>query len=274
MRGLVVETARKLVRLAHGIPVLGRVLDAFSKEREHAIVLGLEDRLRDRGYHKLKYGPFKGMTYPDLQHFGYTSLPMKFLGTYERHLNDVIEKSLGRGYALVLNVGAADGYYACGYAYRLPKAKVIAWEMIPFVAELVTKLARANNVTDRVEVRGLCTSEELRAVVTDQHAFILSDCEGAEVDLMTHENLAHLKSYDFIIECHDHFSPDATKIIYDRFSRSHDLQVLESLPIVLNDIPAEAIADAGGASLDLFRSLEENRLYSMRWIFGLDKRSS
>lgn len=272
MRGFIVESARKLVRFAHHIPVLGRVLDAFAKEREHSLVLDLEKRLRRAGYHQLKYGPFKGMTYPEMHHYGYTSLPMKFLGTYERHLNGVIELSLQRSCELVLNIGAADGYYACGYAYRLPNVRVIAWEMIPFVANLIKELAVANNVADRVEIRGLCTPDELKAVSTDKHTFILSDCEGAEVELMTHENLAHLKSYDFIIECHDHFSPDATNIIYNRFSETHHLQVLESLPTVLNDVPVKAIEDAGGATLDLYRSLEENRLYSMRWIYGSDKR--
>ena len=272
MRGFIVETARAIVRGLHKAPVIGRVLDAFAKEREHAVVMSIESKLRTAGFDTLKYGPFKGLRFPPVQHYGYTSMPMKFLGVYERQLQEPVEVSIRREPELILNVGSADGYYTCGYAYRIPRAKVIAWEMVPFIADLMKKLAVANNVADRVEVRGLCTSDELRSISSDKHCLVLSDCEGAEVDLITHENLAHLKTYDLIVECHDHFAPNATEIIRKRFSDTHVLQVLESPSFMLNDVPADGLSAAGGPSLELYRALEENRLFSMRWIVGLDKR--
>jgi hypothetical protein len=272
MRGLLIETARKIVRGLHHAPVIGRILHALAKEREHAVVMSIEDNLRRSGFETLRYGPFKGLKFPKVSHYGYTSMPMKFLGIYERQLQEPVEASMHRDVDLVLNIGAADGYYACGYAYRLKNAKVIAWEMVPFVADLLKELASANGLSDRVEVRGLCTSDELKSISNNNHTLVLSDCEGAEVDLITHENLAHLKSYDMIVECHDHFAPNATEIIRKRFADTHDLQVIESPSFMLNDVPAEGIAAAGGPSLELYRALEENRLYSMRWIIALDKR--
>ena len=73
-------------------------------------------------------GPFKGMRYP-LRSSGQGGLLPKLLGTYERELSPAIERLISDRPTLVVNVGAAEGYYAVGLALRAPQAQVIAFEM-------------------------------------------------------------------------------------------------------------------------------------------------
>ena len=51
------------------------------------------------------------------------------LGTYEKELNSVIEEACAAHPSLIVDVGAAEGYYACGMALRNPQARVVAFEM-------------------------------------------------------------------------------------------------------------------------------------------------
>ena len=53
----------------------------------------------------------------------------KLLGVYERELNPYIEQACALNFPLIVDVGAAEGYYAVGMALRNPSARVIAFEM-------------------------------------------------------------------------------------------------------------------------------------------------
>jgi methylase of polypeptide subunit release factors len=52
----------------------------------------------------------------------------------------------------VIDIGAAEGYYAIGFARRLPAARVIASDLDPVARLLCWLLARRNGVGDRVSV--------------------------------------------------------------------------------------------------------------------------
>ena len=60
-------------------------------------------------------GPFAGLAYPDRAPI---SLVPKLLGIYERELHGAIEAAIRAQPGLIVNVGAADGYYAVGLARR------------------------------------------------------------------------------------------------------------------------------------------------------------
>jgi predicted O-methyltransferase YrrM len=53
----------------------------------------------------------------------------KLLGVYERELHDVLENLIAWGPDLVIDAGAAEGYYAVGLARRLPQSRIMAFEM-------------------------------------------------------------------------------------------------------------------------------------------------
>src|SRR5438105_426555 len=68
-------------------------------------------------------GPFRGLRYPSASSLHSGLLP-KLLGTYEAELHGPIEHLLkSRTYGAVVDVGAAEGYYAVGFALRCPEAR-------------------------------------------------------------------------------------------------------------------------------------------------------
>ena len=55
-------------------------------------------------------------------------LPAKLIGCYEQELHPGIERLLGSSPSTIVNVGAAEGYYAVGLAMRAPGSRVHAFE--------------------------------------------------------------------------------------------------------------------------------------------------
>lgn len=271
-RGPIIEALRTLVHSLASAPFTGKVLDSLSKERFHAITMKAERTLRAHGYDHVIKGPFAGLKYPELHHDGYTALVYKFLGVFETELHETLADCLTRPYSTVLNIGAADGYYAAGFAKFIPSAHVVAWEMDPFFQGLLQLVCKANGVQDRVEVRGYCSTDELRSIRTTGRTLIFSDCEGGEVALLTKENLQALEVYDIIVECHDHFVADATSILQERFKDSHEITSIETRLRTLSEIPPELVTLLGGPSDDLVHIIEEPRHYKMHWLYMIDKR--
>src|SRR5437660_11467263 len=98
----------------------------------------LPERLRPIGYltqlvrastaNQVRQGPFAGMRYID-RAIGSAYLP-KLLGTYECELAAIIEEVCARGPRLIIDLGAAEGYYAVGLALRNPQARVVGFEQL------------------------------------------------------------------------------------------------------------------------------------------------
>ena len=80
---------------------------------------------RTRG--RVQAGPFTGqiIAYCDPK---YGMRTPKLLDLYERELHPVVETICRHAPTLILNIGAGDGYYAIGFARRLPASKIIAFE--------------------------------------------------------------------------------------------------------------------------------------------------
>src|SRR6266446_5569422 len=76
----------------------------------------LEHLVRSRTGGRVPKGPFAGMRYID-NAFGSAYVP-KLLGIYERELNDCIERACALSFPLIIDIGAAEGYYAIGMALR------------------------------------------------------------------------------------------------------------------------------------------------------------
>jgi hypothetical protein len=106
--------------LVNGVsPALyGAVSYHRNEGREHRIAATLIRRYSDR----IQSGPFKGM------HFTTRSVSAgwspKLLGCYEEEVQPLLERVLNRGYRQIVNIGAAEGYYAVGLALRIPDAEV------------------------------------------------------------------------------------------------------------------------------------------------------
>ena len=68
-------------------------------------------------------GPFQGLHYPTIN-LQRSSLPARIIGSYERQLHPFIEKIIATPYDHLLDIGSAEGYYAVGFAQRMPRTTV------------------------------------------------------------------------------------------------------------------------------------------------------
>src|SRR5579864_2080149 len=167
-------------------------------------------------------GPFRGMRYVDRSHCSST-IP-KWLGIYERELRDCIEEAVTLPFETVVDIGAAEGYYAVGLALRVRHARVIAFEMDPSARELLRKVVALNGVEDRVVVEGVCTRGGLAAILkTSGLTLVVCDAEGAEAILLDPIRVPELEACHILIELHDFVIDGLSEEIRDRFSATHSI---------------------------------------------------
>lgn len=172
-------------------------------------------------------GPFAGMAYVN-EAVGSALYP-KMIGCYEFELHPVIGAVLKRRHKLIVDVGCAEGYYAIGLALHVPESRVYAYDIDPQARMLCAKMADSNGVGSRVFVRGRCDHEELVAVLPADSALILCDCEGFELELLDPERVGALCRCDLLVELHDFIVPGLTPKLLQRFTNTHNVEIIPSI---------------------------------------------
>ena len=156
-----------------------------------------------------------------------SSLGPKILGTYELEIESVIRSVIARAPARIIIVGAGEGYYAVGFAWRLPEARVVAFEANPEAHPLLRELAGKNSVDDRVQLCGRCGAEDLMASLGELGAndstFLLVDIEGGERELLDPAVIPALLDIEILVETHDAFVPGVEALLLGRFEASHEI---------------------------------------------------
>jgi hypothetical protein len=169
---------------------------------------------------KVMQGPFAGMLYGRESH-GSAYIP-KLLGIYECELTPQVEALIARGPKLVVDLGAAEGYYAVGLARRLPQTQIIAFEMEPKGQDALREMAALNGCVDYVGVRGKCEPEDLAdALGNERNAVVICDVEGYEERLLDLTSVPTLRHAAILVEVHDFIVPGITEILKMRFSETH-----------------------------------------------------
>jgi hypothetical protein len=194
-------------------------------------------------------GPFAGMVYPDQSA---TSLVPKLLGLYERELHGAIEEAIRAAPQVIVNVGAADGYYAVGLARRCPAAYVYAFEADPAQRELCRRTVELNGVPARVTLEGTAAPPALRAL-PDGRTLVVMDCEGCERALLRPEEVPSLRQAAIVVELHDFLEPGVGEAVIERFAGTHAVAVVQ------------ARAQPPQRGPDLALALSEYRPGPMRW---------
>src|SRR3954451_22929390 len=95
---------------------------------------------------------------------------------------------------------------------RAPQARVIAYDLDATARQYCSKLAALNGVDDRIDVRGRCTLEEMREVVSDR-SLVVMDGEGAEVELLNPDAVPGLITSRIVLELHDFLVPGAGEAV-------------------------------------------------------------
>jgi hypothetical protein len=208
-------------------------------------------------------GPFKGLRYPSERTFGSTLYP-KLVGSYECEIVPWLRRLQSRQYAVVHDIGCAEGYYAVGLALLFPSARVCAYDTDLDAREACRRTAVLNGVADRVMIGGSLASDDLLRLPPRERALILCDCEGCELHLFTADVVRHLAGCDLIIELHDFIDPTISRALRERFAETHQVAVVPTHPRdparypVLRSLPALARRIA----------LDEMRPGPMEWLLA------
>lgn len=167
------------------------------------------------------HGPFAGLRYPPRALGRVHHLVAKLLGSYERELAGIVAAQVARRPRAFVDVGSADGYYAVGFAYASPGTEVHAYDIDPVARRTVRALARANGAAGRLRLHSAANARRLAGHGLDG-AFVLSDCEGAELDVLGGEAVPALARATMLVELHPHGDGDTGPPLRERFAATHD----------------------------------------------------
>lgn len=221
---------------------------------------------RQRTNSRVQKGPFMGTRYVQVSQ-GSAYIP-KLLGIYERELAPQVEALIVRSPKLVVDVGAAEGYYAVGLACRLPQARVIAFEMEPRGQEALQEMAELNEVWDRVELRGRCEPADLGVALGNaSDVVVVCDVEGYEEKLLDPASVPALQRAAILVELHDFIVPDITETLKCRFLLTHKITQVWQAPRSRSEFPWRTLGTALLPKSYLDWSVSEWRPVRMAWLW-------
>jgi hypothetical protein len=184
--------------------------------------------------YEIQNGPFKGMKY--INRSSGSSLLPKILGSYEEPIQDwvseVIESVYVKKYLNILDIGCAEGYYAAGFAMKLPDSKIWAYDIDEVARNNANELAALNGLHN-IEIKAECTHEELNSKCQPD-TLVFCDIEGYEKHLLDPLKVPNLRFVDLIIESHDCFVPNITDILIERFYMTHTMRIVVDYPYRVN----------------------------------------
>lgn len=230
----------------------------------------LTDLVKSRSGQTVVAGPFKGMRYVATS-VGSAYIP-KLLGIYERELATTIDRITALQPPLIVDVGAAEGYYAVGLALRLPHTRMIAFETEAVGRDAVRDMADRNGVSDRVSIRATCEPADLQAALADQpDAIVIMDVEGYEDVLLDPQAVPALAHTTFLVELHEFLIADIMARIVDRFGATHDLELIYEESRSKADFPWSTPILRALPDKYVEQAVSEQRPIRMCWYFATPK---
>jgi len=212
-------------------------------------------------------GPFKDLNY--IRRSFSSALYPKILGLYERELHPVVDEIIEIRFDRVVDVGAAEGYYAIGLAMRCPGTSVVAFEMASEGQLLLREMAQLNGVSDRLEIRGFCNPRELtQALATKEGRHLLiCDCEGYEEELLNLDQVPALRNTAILVELHEFISRGISQRIRARFEASHMIEEMWSEERQAKEFPLSTLYTRLMPQKYLAEFLFEYRPEAMNWFW-------
>lgn len=207
----------------------------YRVRRNKGLVGALYLKIADQTHNRVLRGPFAGMEI-ETGFYGPTGI-CRILGSYEYELRHWIRKIVKLQPKRIVIVGAAEGYYAIGFASLLPNARIITFEKEKAGRLINRQLAIRNGVKDRIAIRGFCDPNRLERVLRPG-TVVFCDVEGYETTLLDPAKVPTLRSCHILAELHDVNDETAMfDTITRRFAETHLLQVVPAEPRIMNDWP-------------------------------------
>jgi len=217
--------------------------------------------IRLYGGNKVISGPFKGLRLPQKS----PTKPM-LLGVWEKELSfiwDSLQKPI-----YIIDVGAAEGYYAVGLAKKFPEKKIIAFEMSSQNKILLQNTIRENSVNN-VEVYGKCEFSNLNSLgLKLDNSILIMDCEGYEIELLKNFETQIFHKTQILVELHEMYAPGCTLELKKRFKHSHKIKEIKGEHREINDWPSKLnfLRFIFPEKL-LLLFMDEGRPYPMNWLY-------
>lgn len=182
---------------------------------------------------KIPRGPFEGLMLAPDHRIGELSVA-KLLGVYEHELRAIIPTT--DRWERVVNIGSAEGYYAVGFARRVPDRAVTAYDIDANAQTATTRTAELNRVEDRVTVLGECSPEALLEHA-EAGALFWIDIEGAEEELLLAAPSDRLARSDLLVETHFPSGAFTGSAVARHFQDTHDITVIRQSEIQPEEVP-------------------------------------
>lgn len=182
-------------------------------------------------------GPFAGLKHT--RSGSGVNLPC-ILGTYELEIHRWIESAIASKYDTVVDVGSAEGYYACGFAKRMG-ARILAFDISQTARNDCKEMARINAVDHLVRIGESLSPEGLEQILpaSEERYLIFCDIEGAELDLLDPIKAPRLRHTDLIVEIHGDSRQNTLAEILRRFSESHSYEIADRRPRYFDQVLEE-----------------------------------
>jgi len=208
-------------------------------------------------------GPFAGLRYI-LQAAGSALLP-KILGTYEIEIQPWLRRLAATQHDLMVDIGAAEGYYACGFARVSPECRVLAFDTDPAARSALRHLADKNNLSPQIRIESECTQANLQQELQRANCpLVLSDCEGYELDLLDLEAVPALRHATMLVETHDSKRTGCADTIRQRFGNTHQVESIDTMLRDAQHWPREASAPVPDHLK--CQMMDENRHAPQEWL--------
>ncbi len=224
-------------------------------------------KLFDPGPVRVLAGPFQGMRYFNRVVWG--PITPKWLGSYEQQLHGIVRSTPNRGYARIVDIGAAEGYYAVGLARLSPNMPVHAFDIDPHARKLQRELAQLNHV-DNLIIGKLCSHATLVDLLQAK-TFVMCDIEGAEAELLDPVAVPNFTRADILVEVHptrDLTMEQVRQRLIDRFSPTHYITEIQAYDRTQLDLAAWQAAVQNRLSPDeLTKALNEHRSLAQTWLW-------
>ena len=220
----------------------------------------IEKILRQHG-DRILTGPFRGLRYTPAHRD--TFCAQALLGTYEKEICPVVEQICDTPYDTIVDIGAANGYYVCGFASRKENCRIVGFEAQAKLHAVIRELAIANGL-ENVEIYGVCTAESLAETIEhDGRQLVMCDIEGGEGTVLDPDQVPALLKTDILVETHDLIEPEITRRLIDRFRRSHSISEIKSIERAMCDFPEgiELTEMEAKCAMDEFRGGEQSWLW-------------
>lgn len=198
----------------------------------------------------------------------------KLAGTYELELHPALSAAIGRKPEVVVNIGAAEGFYVSALARKLPNSQIIAFEAMDSWHPHLQRNIKINGVKSFCDLRGFCSVNDFEHLICElgsKSSFVLMDIEGGEFDLITHSIMQKSKHIEFLVEIHDWNSPQKGDNLVALLRKTHEVSIIKQdskprfnrlsgfLKFFFMFFPC------------LLEKLDERRNMPMRWVWAIPK---